>query len=254
MSPKISVLMPVRNGEQFLHEALMSVREQTLADWELVAVVDATDNTWRILESFGDDRIRIFESPRPGGLVRQLNLGLLNCHGDYVARFDADDVCEPQRLKVQVAHMDRNPALGAVGGGALLINEHSRLIGRHHVVSGPRHVARRLLWKNALLHPSVMFRRQLILDLGGYHDVAHSEDYELWLRIAACADVDNIDIPLIRHRSHRGQTSRGFRLREIRTGAILRARIHAAQRAGVSPAGALLRHTIWLAAVARHGI
>lgn len=232
----------------------MSVRQQTLTDWELVAIVDATDNSWRILETFRDDRIRIFEGPKPGGIVRQLNLGLLKCQADYVARFDADDVCEPRRLNMQVARLDEDPALGALGGSALLIDEHSTLIGRQHVVSGRRQVARRLLWKNALLHPSVMFRRQLVLDLGGYHDIRLMEDYELWLRLAAVADVDNISIPLVRYRIHRGQMSRSFRLRGTDAGSLLRARMQAAPRVGVSPAGALLRHAIWLAAVARHGI
>lgn len=248
------MLLPILNGERFLREAVMSVRQQTLTDWELVAVVDGTDNSWRILESFQDDRIRIFEGPKPGGLVRQLNLGLLKCQADYVARFDADDVCEPRRFNVQAARLDEDPALGALGGSALLIDEYSRLIGRRHVVSGRRQVARRLLWKNALLHPTVMFRRQIVLDLGGYHNVGHMEDYELWLRLAAVADIDNIPIPLVRYRIHRGQISRGFRLREIDVGVVLRARMQAAPRAGVSPAGALLRQTIWLAAVARHGI
>jgi glycosyltransferase involved in cell wall biosynthesis len=252
--PKVSLLMPVLNGERFLHEAVMSVRQQTFTDWELVAVVDATDNSWRILDTFRDDRIRIFESPKPGGLVRQLNFGLLRCDGDYVARFDADDVCEPLRLSVQVARMDENSALGALGGGALLIDDHSRLVGRRHIVSGPRQVTRRLLWKNCLIHSTVMFRRQVVLDLGGYHD-GRSEDHELWLRIGGVLDVDNTDIPLIRYRVHGGQMSRGFRLRDTRTGAMFRARMQAAGRVGVSPAGVLLRHTVWLAGyAARHGI
>jgi len=110
-----------------------SSRECAAADpevLELVAVLDrCTDATRNILERFGDSRIRLLDGPQPGGLVRSLNLGLAQCRAPLVARLDADDVCEPERLAMQKQVLDARAVLVAVGSGAILIDADSRVIG-----------------------------------------------------------------------------------------------------------------------------
>ena len=249
MALAISVLMPIRNADRYLPEALDSLFAQSLREWELVAVLDrCTDRSLAILEEIRDSRIRIVDAPPPGGIATALNHGLALCKADYVARLDADDICNPRRLELQARSLERRPAIAALGSGAILIDERSQPIGVRSVVTGPRQVRRRLLWRNALIHPSVMFRRAVVVSLGGYKQISKGQDYELWLRVAAYSDVDNLAEPLLFYRLHRDQHSRGYGGSDIRHHALLSARIAAARRAGVTPLGAMARHVVWTAA------
>jgi hypothetical protein len=252
LMPEISVLMPIYNGQRYLGESIQSLMDQTHRSWELVAVLDrCTDHSREILESAKDARIRVTESPTPG-IVAALNHGLRLCRSDFVARLDSDDVCESTRLATQRAYLQRHPTVAAVGSSATLIDADGRVVGVRLVVSGRHRVARRLIWRNALIHPSVTFRREVVLSLGGYNAACgRMEDYDLWLRLVGAMDVDNVDTPLIRYRIHPAQSSRRFRLHEIKFGMLGASRRQAARRAGVSPLGAMARHLVWCAAQAR---
>ena len=213
--PLVSVLMPIRNGERYLREAIQSIVDQSLEDWELVAVLDGcTDNSEKIVLAFPDQRIRVFHMKEPGGFPRTLNFGLDQCSAELVARMDQDDLCEKGRLATQVKAFATRPSLVVLGTSARTIDEASVITGLRAVVSGSRRVALSLLLRNQLIHPSVMFRRSVVIDLGGY-DPASSpifEDYDLWLRAIVRGDVDNLGEPLLRYRRHAGQQSRGSRL------------------------------------------
>ena len=106
--------MPIRNGMPFLDEALRSVFEQTLDDFELIVVDDgSTDATPDVLARQRDERLRVLDGAG-AGLVAALTHALSEARGAYVARMDADDVSEPQRLERQVELLDRNPRVGMV--------------------------------------------------------------------------------------------------------------------------------------------
>lgn len=245
--------MPVHNAERFLPEALASLLGQNLEDWELIAVLDrCMDRSRAILEDLHETRIRIVEAPSPGGIVAALNHGLTLCAADFIARFDADDICDPRRLEVQARCLTARPLLAALGSAAILIDERSRPFGVRRVITGPRRLRRRLLWRNALIHPSVMFRRALVASFGGYEESPMLQDYVLWLRIAARADIDNLAEPLLSYRVHRTQQSRSFRPQYSVHDVLLPARIDAARRAGVTPVGATIRHAVWTVAQYRH--
>jgi hypothetical protein len=162
-----------------------------------------------------------------------------------VASLDADDVCEPERLAMQKQVFDVRASLVAVGSSAILIDADSRVVGTRGAVCGTERLRRRLLWKDALVHSSVMFRREPVLALGGYAECASlMEDYELWLRIAALGDIDNLPVPLVRYRVHSAQVSRVRYHPSSRM--YLKARMTLAERCGVSTAGTLFRHTAWM--------
>jgi len=208
-SPAVSVLMPVNNGALFLAEAIESVWSQGFTDLELVVVDDASnDETPSILDGMDDPRLRRIRLNRRTGLPGALNAGLEACRAPLVARLDSDDRCLVSRIPRQVEAMERRPSLVALGSSALLIDVGGRTTNRRNVPTGSTAVLRRLRWRNALIHPSVMFRRDAVTTLGGYSPAAaRFEDYELWLRLATVGEMDNLGEPLIAYRVHPNQVS-----------------------------------------------
>lgn len=189
MSPLVSVLLPVRNGAATLPAALASLAHQTLRDLELIVVDDgSTDATPRVLAELRAP-FPIHIITRPGeGLVAALHAGLAHARGALVARMDADDVCHPDRLRLQVERMQAEPELGVLATRVIFGGDREKAAG----------YARHVDWTNRLLthddlslarfresplaHPSVMFRRALLAQHGGYRAGPFPEDYELWLR------------------------------------------------------------------------
>src|SRR4051794_19184223 len=136
--PAISVLMAVRNGERFIDEAIASVLGQTLADLELVLVDNgSSDGTAARIAAWNrlDPRLRSFRLDRPG-LARSLNYAAAQARASVLARLDADDIAEPRRLEVQLAALTADPALGAIGSNALLIDAQGRRVGEWRRPSG----------------------------------------------------------------------------------------------------------------------
>jgi glycosyltransferase involved in cell wall biosynthesis len=130
--PRVSVLLPVRNGARWLNKAVESVLAQTLSDLELLAVDDgSTDATPEILAGFAarDSRVRLLRQ-RGVGLVAALNAGLAMARAPITARLDADDIALPHRLERQLLHLDRNGEIGLLGSWAHRIDESGRIAGR----------------------------------------------------------------------------------------------------------------------------
>src|ERR1700712_3200957 len=100
-NPLVTVLMPAYNAEKYIAEAISSVLKQSFTDFELLIVNDgSTDGTEKIINSFNDSRIILISQPNKG-VSAALNFGLTHSRALYVARFDADDICHPDRLKIQ---------------------------------------------------------------------------------------------------------------------------------------------------------
>jgi glycosyltransferase involved in cell wall biosynthesis len=200
---QVSVLLPVRNAERFLREAVDSVLGQTLADLELVVVDDgSTDGTAAILASYDDPRLRVLSSPGDG-LVCALNHGLEHGRAPYVARMDADDVSLPQRLERQVDLLEREPRLGLVATWVSVIDAAGRELREHVLPERHGDLARRLLLRNPFQHGSVVLRRSVLDRVGPYRgDYGHNEDYDLWRRLARVAELGCVPETLYRYRVH----------------------------------------------------
>ncbi len=192
-APTISVLLPACNAAATIGRAVASVQRQTREDWELVAVDDgSTDATGSILDELarGDRRIRVRHRPHEG-LVAALNDGLAVARGCLVARMDADDACEPERLRKQAGHLDTHPETGLVGclvahgGDAVAQAGYGRHVAWLNSLVTPGQIALNRFIESPFAHPSVMFRRDLVERHGGYREGDFPEDYELWLRWAA---------------------------------------------------------------------
>jgi glycosyltransferase involved in cell wall biosynthesis len=189
--PRISILMPVRNEAAFLPAALNSLARQTLREWELVAVDDGShDETPTILAAAArlDTRIRVIRC-EGGGLVAALNSGLEACRAPLLARMDGDDISHPRRLDHQAAYLDTHADTGLVAcrfrhfprttlkQGMLAYESWQNTLEYHDLIMRDRFI------ESPFVHPSIMARRSLIADAGGYRDCGWAEDYDLWLRL-----------------------------------------------------------------------
>ena len=115
MNPKTAVLLCVHNGEPFIKEAIESILNQTYKDFEFVIVENcSTDNTWQIIESYTDPRIKAFQTSFKQ-LSFNLNHGLMQTKSEYIARMDADDISKPRRLEQQIAYLEANPDIDVLG-------------------------------------------------------------------------------------------------------------------------------------------
>ncbi len=201
---KVSVLLPVYNAAATLADTLESVLAQTFADFEVVAIDDgSSDASPQILRDFAvrDARVRPILNTQNAGLIQRLNEGLREARCDLVARMDADDLCRPRRLELQVRALEGAPDVAVLGTWVHLMGVTP---GRDKLVTlptSPAEVAATLRKDNCIVHPSVMLRRKAVLEAGGYNPRAkHAEDYELWLRMARRHQLANIPEPLLRYR------------------------------------------------------
>jgi glycosyltransferase involved in cell wall biosynthesis len=201
----VSVVLPVRDGERFVREAVESVLAQTYADLELIVVDDGSaDATPEILRGFRDDRLRVLRQ-EPAGLVAALRRGVAEARAPLVARMDADDVSEPTRLERQVELLERRPRVGMVAAWTAVIDEEGRELRREVLPPAHEDLARRLLLRNPFQHGSVVVRRDALEAAGGYRDdYGANEDYDLWRRLARSWELACVPGVLYRYRVHGG--------------------------------------------------
>jgi glycosyltransferase involved in cell wall biosynthesis len=208
--PLVSVLLAVHNDARFLGEAIDSVLGQRLADLELLVVDDAsTDQTSALLAAVEDTRLTVVRNDEQRGLAASLNRALEQASGKYVARLDADDVALEDRLRRQVERLQADSRTAIVGSAVTDLDEDGRT-GRTHVMpAGPTALRWHALFSSPFFHPTVLVDRE-VLDRHGLRydpEFLESEDYDLWTRLFAFADGDNLREPLVLKRVHAAQAS-----------------------------------------------
>jgi glycosyltransferase involved in cell wall biosynthesis len=208
-TPRLSVLLPVRDGARFLREALASVLAQTLRDFELLVVDDgSTDETPAILAAVGDERLRVVRQERLG-LVPALNRAIAEARAPLLARMDADDVALPERLERQAAYLDARPPAALVAPGVQAIDEDGRPGATVVLLDDDAALRRRLLLRNPFTHGSVVVRAQAVARVGGYRaEYGANEDYDLWRRLARDGELGAIPEILYHYREHAGAVTR----------------------------------------------
>jgi glycosyltransferase involved in cell wall biosynthesis len=208
--PLVSVLLAAHNDARFLPEAIESVLRQTLDDLELLVIDDAsTDETPSLLAACADARLIVERNDAHQGLAASLNRGLDRATGKYVARLDADDIALPERLERQIEWLHGEPTAAAVGTAVIDVDEQGRR-GRTHVMPGGARALRWLaLFSSPFFHPTVLVDREVLDAHGLRYDASflESEDYDLWTRLFALADGDNLSEALVLKRVHSAQAS-----------------------------------------------
>lgn len=200
-APRVSIIMPTYNGSKWIKRAIDSIKAQSYKDWELLVVDDGSiDNTGLIVESFvkDDDRIRYIKNDQNMGIQKTLNRGLGEALGIYIARLDDDDIwCDTEKLAKQVEFLDKSPDYILVGTGVVMMSESGSELFRYLLPEKDEDIKNRILGKNCFVHSSVVFRKDLILQVGGYgegEDALHFEDYDLWLRIGNMGKFYNLPL------------------------------------------------------------
>ncbi len=186
-SPKISVIMSVYNGEEYLEETLDSICNQSFKDWELVAINDcSTDTTLSILEKYAsvDERIKIHTNEVNLRLPASLNKALSLAQGKYIARMDADDICLPDRFEKQYKFMEENPDVALSSCHFMTLKNGVYTSGGGGGRCDSEFIKARLLLTNPILHPGVIAKADVMKTLQYSTNVTCTEDLELWTRFA----------------------------------------------------------------------
>lgn len=180
---KITVLLPVKNGEQHISQAVDSVLHQSFEDFELLIFDDhSTDHTMDILQQYKDSRITVYADEF--GLVENLNMGIAMANGTYIARMDADDIMHPVRLEKQLTLME-NSNITVCSSRRIIFGDGIDPYIKKSVTGLIDHPLVLLSYYNFLVHPATMIRRQFLNRYTlKYEHYLHAEDYKLWFEIA----------------------------------------------------------------------
>ena len=182
--PRVSIVMPAFNSEQYILDTLFSLLEQDFTDYELLIVNEfgSDDQTLKCISLFEDDRIRVIQNQTRLGLAESLNEGLRQARGEYVARADADDIYPANRLSEQVEYMDRHPDVALCGTWQHHFGKRNH---DHKPPASPEAMKAELLFRCEVCHSTVMLRRKAFADRDLWYDPTYlSEDFELWARAA----------------------------------------------------------------------
>lgn len=243
--PRVSVLMPVYNGEAFVAEAIESILRQTYANFELLIVDDGSvDNSRAIMEGFSDNRIRLIRNDSNRGLIASLNRGLDEALGEYIARMDCDDISRSTRLEKQVGFLDAFPEVGICGAWAQAFGEVQDVIFRPP--TDPKKVSCRLLFDNVMIHSSVMLRKGMLErhQLRYEPGYTHAEDFRLWQRASEYFPIANLNEVLIDYRITAGSVSRKHQYAQAHT--LRRIDKEALERIKIEPTALQLDIHRWL--------
>lgn len=208
--PVVSVIMPVYNAETYVAEAIESILHQTFSDLEFIIIDDgSSDDSIKLIEQYTDPRIKFSRHEQNVNLVGTLNEGIALSRGKYIARMDADDISDPERLKKQVDFLESNPEIGAVGTWATTIN-HPVWDHLHYYVSDEE-IRIHMIEQIPFAHPTVMIRKEVLETHDLKYDQEFLEDYRLWFELSKVTQLANIAEYLLNYRFHEKQFSKRFK-------------------------------------------
>jgi glycosyltransferase involved in cell wall biosynthesis len=228
--PLVSVVIATFNGEKFLPGTIAGILAQTFRDFELIVVDDcSTDHTLDALSAIHDPRLRVIRNERNLGISATLNKGIDLAIGKYVAFQDHDDLSSPDRLERQTRFLQEHPEVAMVGSSCRIIDASGTLVREVLAKCDDADLRWRLLWHNPFFQTTLMVRRDVLLEIGGYSSdpmYRLSEDYDVMSRIAMRHPVANLPQFLGCWREHEHSTSapesKGKRLLESRKNISLR--------------------------------
>jgi len=207
IKPKVSVIMPVFNDFKYLRKAINSILCQTYSNFELIIVNDGSNiKVKKIINEYKKyKKIKVIINKKNLGLATSLNKGIRICKGEYIARMDADDYSFKKRLSTQVEFLNQKKNISILGSDAIIERNIQNKFKKNYITNLPscnRDIKYNLLFKNPIMHSSVMFRKYFIKKIRGYDsNYLRCQDYELWLRARKNFEFFNLKKVLIKYRS-----------------------------------------------------
>lgn len=219
MIPLISIIMACYNEKlEWIEQSIESILNQTYRNIEFIVVCDNPKNyeLKQMLLKYKekDKRIKVILNEKNLGLIKSLNTALVECNGQYIARMDADDVSHLDRIDKQVSFLERNKNIDLVMSYANTIDESGKKIGKKKLspVKTDK-IKNTLKTRNISVHPTWMFRSNILVDLKGYNEVKYVEDYEFLCRcITQGYSINTIPEILLDYRIRRDSVCNSNRL------------------------------------------
>jgi Glycosyltransferases involved in cell wall biogenesis len=206
-APEISIILPVHNSGRYIRKTIDSLLAQSFRNFELIIINDgSTDDSETIIQSYTDPRIAYYANDGNKGLIFTLNRGIFMARGKYIARMDADDICLPERLELQKLWLDEHTDASMVACTIQFIDEQDAPAGawpldRSTITRQAIH--KTLPKENCIAHPSIMGRTGVFKAYWYAENQKNTEDYDLWLRLAADGHIiDKINRDLLLYRVH----------------------------------------------------
>ena len=210
----ISVIMSTyKEDERLLRESIESILNQTYRDFEYIIILDYPDNDVHksVIEEYAlkDDRIHFYINEKNMGLTDSLNRGLSLCHGEYIARMDADDISLPDRLERQMKYLEKNH-YDLIGGITEMINENGSLLySIKSVPTDPKKINKALRYSQCIAHPTWLGRKEVFEKNAGYRHMPLCEDYDFTLRAVLNGFVvSNLNEAVLKYRMTSNSISR----------------------------------------------
>lgn len=200
--PLVSVIIPVYNGEKTIRQTIESVLNQTFRDLELIVINDGSqDSTLKIVSTIQDSRLQVFSYPNSGVSVSR-NRGIAQAKGEFVSFIDADDLWTPDKLEAQVKVLQENPQAGVAYSWTDWVDESGQLVGRGSHLTEQGQVFAKLLLNDFIGSGSnVLICRKALDEVGDFdQSIAHAEDWDMWLRLAAKYEFLAVPYPQVLYR------------------------------------------------------
>lgn len=213
--PRVSVVIPVRNGKDYIQEALDSVLRQSFTDLELLLIDDGSTDDDYDRYALQDERIRVIHLTG-NGVSRARNVGMAQSRGEFIAFLDADDVWFPGKLEAQVRYFDAHPDVGVIFGkfirwpalpdggfapASSLIQDVAQLSKTEEERSGWLYT--RLLDGLLVGMNTAVVRRSVYEAIGGFNEsMRQGEDYDFWLKASRIAQMHSLDGNVALYRIH----------------------------------------------------
>jgi glycosyltransferase involved in cell wall biosynthesis len=200
-NPKISVLMPVFNGEKFIDAAIKSILNQSFTDFEFLIIDDgSTDSSLKIIQSHQDIRIRLLKNTLNQGLAATLNKGIIAAKGEFIVRMDCDDISHDTRIEKQLVFMGQNPEIGI--SGTWMVSMETNETNKYPQTDEECRTFK--FFNSPLAHPTVIIKRELLISKNLMFSLNYPvcEDFELWRRCMQHTKLGNLCEPLLSYRVH----------------------------------------------------
>jgi glycosyltransferase involved in cell wall biosynthesis len=216
-TPKVSVLMAVHNGQEFIYKSIKSILNQNYKNFEIIIINDhSTDDTKKIIEKINLKKIKIINLKKNVGPYKALDIGMQKISGKYISILDSDDIIHPNKFRTQVKILENDQKVGLVATWYKIIDKNSKIIKIFKINSNKNFFNFAFPCQNLICNSSVMFRRDILKKIKFYNkSFFYSNDYHFYLKIFINYEIRIIKNFYTYYRSHLNQRTHDKKLKSI---------------------------------------